>query len=157
MGKSGVAPSSWPTEDRGDTQRKGRGSGSWPSPHKAAICPFLSRCSDSRLQSDRPCQRKHGAGGKLHHWLLQGGVQDLLHSSHLPCATPLSASWGPAKSLRFWPDTCMSLRLSPNLVGEFSNPLVMSLTGLEEGDSGMNTKALLSRCAMASTQKTHME
>lgn len=51
--------------------------------------------------------------------------------------------------------TCMSLRLSPNLVGEFSNPLVMSLTGLEEGDSGVNGTALLSRCALAGTENPH--
>lgn len=129
-----------------------------PSPHKAAICPFLSRCSDSHLQSDRPCQRKHGTGGKSHHWLLlQGRVQGLLHSSHLPYTTPLSVSWGPAKSLGFWPYTpCMHLRLSPNLMGEFSNPLVMSLTGIEEGDGGMYAKALLSRCAVAgNTENPH--
>lgn len=47
----------------------------------------------------------------------------------------------------------MSLRLSPNLMGEFSDPLVMSLTGIEKGDCGMYTKALLSTCAMAGTQE----
>lgn len=51
----------------------------------------------------------------------------------------------------------MSPRLSLNLMGEFSSPSVMSLTGTEEGDSGTNTKALLSRCATAGTQRIHTE
>jgi hypothetical protein len=51
----------------------------------------------------------------------------------------------------------MSLRLSSNLVGEFGNPLVMSVTGIKEGDGGMYAKALLSRCAVAGTQRTHRE
>lgn len=42
-------------------------------------------------------------------------------------------------------------------MGKFSNPLVMSFTGIEGDDSGVCAKAVLSSSAIADAQRTHTE